>query len=262
MNILLIGNGKWAQNYISTLSLFPNINLSIANRNNWKELINNNPNGVIVCTPPDSHIEIAEYSLLKQIPTMIEKPLSLSLHQAERLQQYKSVILVNHIHLFSTAYQNLKKLINPNKIDRIVSLGFNKGPIRSYSSLWDYGCHDLSMILDLSNQIPNDIKIEKIITETGELFNIKLQFKTFETESLVGNGGLKPIRKFKIISDGLILIYDDNLRPSNHVAPLTNALNVFIDSISNKYDYRLGLDLSLKIIKILDYCQKELDSRC
>src|ERR1035437_729108 len=102
MNIVMVGNGQWAQRYISTLSRFPNVNLQIANRDNWKSLILKTlPEGVIVCTPPQSHIEIATYSLKLGIPTMIEKPLSLSLSEANALKQFCSPILVNHIHLFS-----------------------------------------------------------------------------------------------------------------------------------------------------------------
>ena len=101
-NIVLVGgNGKWGQNYISTLKYFQDINLQVATRENWKQLIDKNPDGVIVATPPDSHIEIASYSLSKNIATMIEKPLALSLQEAETLKQFTAPILVNHIQLFT-----------------------------------------------------------------------------------------------------------------------------------------------------------------
>lgn len=261
INILLIGNGKWAQNYISTLSEYKNVNLKIATRNNWEQLINEMPDGVIVCTPPDSHIRIAEHSLNKNIPTLIEKPLALSLNAANSLKQFKSPILVNHIHLFSEAYQNLKRLIDKNKITSIMSLGFNKGPIRDYSSLWDYGCHDISMILDLLEDLPNEILTTELQTDTGSLFNVKLKFNTLTTESLIGNGGGKKVRKLKVNLGGLRLTYDDNDRLSFHKPPLTNAINVFIDMINGKQDNRCGLDLSFKIIKVLEYCEKSINAK-
>lgn len=255
MKLVLVGNGKWGKNYVNTLTSFPDITLQIANRDNWKSLINDLPDGVIICTPPSSHVEIASHSLSKNIPTMIEKPLSLSLLEAQQLQTFKSPILVNHIHLFAEAYQQLKNIVNNRRIESITSLGFNNGPIREYSSLWDYGCHDLSMILDLVNDFPEKIEAQEIKTETGSLFNIKLQFDTLTTESLVGNGGQKPIRKLKIDCDGLKIVYDNAHRPAHHNLPLTNALNVFINAIKGIPDSRLGLDLSFKIIKILEICQ-------
>lgn len=259
-NLLLIGAGRWGQNYISTLSAFTNVKLHIANRENWKQLINEKPDGVIVCTPPDSHIEIASYSLDKNIPTIIEKPLSLSLQEAEILKQFTSLILVNHIHLFSNPYQAIKKFIDPNKIDHIISLGYNKGPIRNYSSLFDYGCHDLSMIIDLYNQMPLKTNIEHVKTKTGDLFKIELIFDKFSSFSLIGNGGEKRVRKFNVETEGLKISYNDCYSLSIEKSPLFNMINVFINAIDGVYDSRLGLNLSLKVMKIMTECQNSLNS--
>jgi predicted dehydrogenase len=257
--VLVGGNGKWGQKYVSTLlTQFENFEFKIADRNNWKSLIDELPDGVIVCTQPSSHIEIASYSLSKNIPTMIEKPLSLSLMEAEKLKQFTAPILVDHIHLFSDSYQYLKECIQGKPITKISSIGSNKGPIRYYTGLWDYGCHDLSMILDLTNQYPSDIKVNARPTETGCLFDIKLQFENFVSESTVGNGGIEPIRKFTVNCNGLELEYDDKKRPPYHNPPLKNAIKVFIDVINGKSDSRVGLDLSLNVIKILEYCQNEV----
>jgi predicted dehydrogenase len=260
MNIVLIGAGKWGKNYISTLSNFSNVNLQIANRDNWKKLIDDKPDGVIISTPPQSHIEIACHSLSLGIPIMIEKPLSLSLSEALVLKQFKAPILVNHIHLFSVAYQNLRDFTHSHKIDKIVSFGVNNSPDRDYSSLWDYGCHDIAMILDLAQEFPHKIKAEQIETERGALFKIKLKFKTFETESYVGNSAEKSVRKIKVSSDGLNIKYNDNKRPSNQAPPLTMALFTFIKAIEGNKDYRLGLDLSLKVLQVLESCEKSLTS--
>src|SRR5208283_3041583 len=98
--LLLVGSGVWGQKYISTLSNFSAVSLEAASRDNWKELIDKKPDGVIVCTPPQSHVEIASYALSQNIPTMIEKPLALSLSEAKLLRQFSAPILVNYVHLF------------------------------------------------------------------------------------------------------------------------------------------------------------------
>src|SRR5580658_1853229 len=91
--VLCGGTGKWGQNYIKTLSSFENVKLIIANRNNWKILIDDNiPDFVIISTPPQSHIEIAIYALEQNIPVIIEKPLSLSYSVALSLKEFKSLI--------------------------------------------------------------------------------------------------------------------------------------------------------------------------
>lgn len=259
MKLLLVGNGKWGKNYISTIThCFPNVDLQIGSRDTWQSLIDAKPDGVIVATPPSSHIEIASHALQYDIPVMIEKPLALSYQEAATLQQYKAPILVNHIHLFATAYQHLREMTNKREISKIVSLGYNKGPVREYSGLWDYGCHDVAMILDLMETVPEKVHLEEVKTKIGSLFNIKMKFEWFHSESLVGNGAEKPIRKLKMYCDGLRLVYDDKMRPGNHSLPLTNALKVFMGAIQGINDPRLGLDLSLQVVKILEECQNQL----
>ena len=110
LNLLLVGAGKWGMNYVSTLNSFPNIDLKIATRYNWKRLIDEHPDGVFICTHPSSHIEIANYALSRNIPTMIEKPLALSLNEANSLKGFSAPILVNNIHLFSETFRQTLQL--------------------------------------------------------------------------------------------------------------------------------------------------------
>ncbi len=109
--ILLIGKGPWSKIYLKTLAEFPNLTVKNAGRD-WKEHVQCRcecmceecgcllPDGVIVCTPPDTHVEIASYFLARNIPCIIEKPLALSYEDAVKLKQFKTSVLVNNIHLF------------------------------------------------------------------------------------------------------------------------------------------------------------------
>lgn len=257
INLLLIGSGKWGSNYISTLSNFNNVKLTIANRNNWENLIDQKPDGVIIATPPDSHIAIALHSLSNNIPTMIEKPVTLSSQELKNIIPYNDLILVNYIHLFSEAHQWIKHNVDFSKITKIVSHGFNKGPIRSYSSLWDYGPHDLSIILDLLQEFPHIIDIQKI-HNTHDLFNIEMIFKHCMTNSMVGNDGHTATRDLIIEFNGMTIRYDDKNRPLNHASPLNNAVSAFIKLIQGHIDSRAGLQLSKQITKILELCDQKL----
>jgi hypothetical protein len=250
-NVVIVGNGSWAQIYKSTIQKsFPNINLISANRPNWKSQIDNKPDGIIVCTPPQSHIEISSYALEKSIPVMCEKPLSLSLKEAEILKQYNAPILVNHIHLFSSQYQKLKHDINNHNLNYIRTIGQGNTQ-RDYNQLWDYGPHDISMILDLSTQYPKDVKCDKI---NDGCYGITLEFDHFSSHSIVGLGAKK--RSFITSTNYGIFEYSDRF-PINDL-PLTNAIQVLIDTLDGKKDYRLGLDLSLNVLRVLENCEKDL----
>lgn len=158
MDIILIGSGKWGKNYIKSFEK-QKTNLIVANRENWKDLIKHS-DGVIIATPPESHIEIALHCLNEQKPVMIEKPLALSLDDCFKLKEFNLPILVNHIHLFTAGYQNIKNKIDPLSIIQIKTIVNNNSELRNYSNLWDYGPHDLSLIFDLLNFEPINCKIE------------------------------------------------------------------------------------------------------
>jgi len=262
MNIVLVGSGKWGKNYISTIqSYFPNVNLIVANRDNWKDLIDKKPYGVIIATPPNSHIEIACHALMNDIPVMIEKPLSLSLKEAKVLNVFSAPILVNHIHLFSEGYEKIKRLVDVNDITAIKTCGYGQGLPRQYSSLWDYGPHDLAMILDIIGEMPDKIDVKKLTGDMYALymeFIVNMDFGLIKTETILGSGANCKTRHIEIHSDGIILSYNDVNKPAHHKPALNTALEVFFKSIDGQLDPRLGLDLSFKILKILEDCDNLL----
>lgn len=259
MKLILVGAGAWGQKVLKTLSHL-SINVEVADRRNWQTLIDKNPDGVIICTPPESHIQIASYSLAKNIPTMIEKPLALSWGEATQLSQFSAPVLVNHIHLFSLEYEKLKKMIIGSKISKILSQGYNKGPIRNYSSLWDYGPHDIALILDLVGEFPNNVKASAIKTNTGTLYDINMNFSSFSSHSRVGNGGDFCRRSLEIIDEDKVMFLEDNKQLPIEELPLTRALQVFLWAIRGKNDFRLGLELPLKVMKVLEMCEGSINN--
>lgn len=254
-DIVLIGSGKWGMNYIKTLASF-DVSIKVANRSNWKDLIDSMPDGVIIATPPDSHIEIASYALSRNIPTMIEKPLALSLEQVEQLKQYAAPILVDYIHLFTEGYENLYQVVDASKITFIKTNGYGNSPQRNYSSLWDYGPHDLAMILYLSKSFPKAAIASKRKTSSGELYTIVLKFDGFNSITTIGNGGDTKTRNIEVLFNGLEINYDDLERPIEHKSPLQKAVDLFINEKFE--DDRFGLDLSLKITKLLECCEESI----
>lgn len=252
-NLLLIGNGKWGKNYVSTLSEFPGVSLTIANRQNWKHLIDQDPDGVMICTPPQSHIEIASYALERDIPTMIEKPLALSLGEAQILRQYTAPILVNHIHLFANRFQYIKGAVDSKRlgdITDIYSVGLGDSLPRDYSELWDYGPHDVAMILDLMQRFPDEVYCQR----KRRSFVINMIFGQVKTYSLVGSDEYKD-RFLDVGMDHQSVFYD---RRDQNDLPLTNALQVFVAAIHGKPDYRLGLGVALKVTQVLEMCEESM----
>lgn len=262
LNILQIGTGPWGQNYLKTLQNFP-VKTTIANRNNWQDLIiKNKPQGVIISTPPQTHIPLALFALSNNIPVLLEKPLALTLPEAQQLIPYSHLpLLINHTVLFTQAFERVHKFCKDHEISNISVDLYNDGPIRDYSSWLDYGPHALAIIFSLFiNHNPQSIEVYPAKNENDEkyLYHFCLRFEKKLGYGQVGNGGKEKVRKWEIESDGMWIEYDDLKRPDNQIPPLQRSIEVFLGAIEGKEDWRLGLDLGLKVMKWLEEGERKI----
>jgi predicted dehydrogenase len=267
INLVIVGVGQWGTRYVSTITEnFSEISLITATRSTWKSLLDSKPDGVIISTHPDSHIEIAKYALDKSIPVMIEKPLAFSLQEVERLEGYSAPILVNYQHLHASAFVKLLEIISHwNRIDRITTRGYGNGPIRAYSSLFDYGSHDLSMCYALAQ---GQTQIE-FIAQTpcwhsqGNIFDLRLNIGGIRVDSQLGNGAQNKQRYFEILGAEEIVVYDDMsenkllhngqiVKLTDRTPPLTASINTFLRLINGEKDWRSGLSLSKMVVGTLE----------
>ena len=260
MKLILIGAGAWGKNYISTLSNFSDIQLTVANRNNWKNLVDAGPDGVIITTGPHAHVEIAKYVLERHIPIMMEKPVALSLQELEPLLslQHNAPILINYTHLFSDRFTELKNKLS--NIDTIFAECRGKGPIRPYSSLFDYGSHCVAMCLYLLNEYPLTIYTTQQKNNMVSAFSINLRFSNSYAYLTVGNNEIVKKMWLETYTKNGSIVYDDRVERAklDYVLPLTNAIQCFIDLINGKQDDRSGLDTTIKVVKILEECYRQV----
>jgi predicted dehydrogenase len=307
VRIALIGAGPWGRNYIKTLAQSPLIeearltvlcssNSDAANWvpndcsvvSKWEDLFENHRSSfdaVIIATPPQVHAEMAKLAIERSIPCMIEKPLTLEVAEAKSLQKELALrphltVLVNHIHLFSAGFEALKtRVSDPTLIREIHSEGGGMGPFRNYSSLWDYGPHDLSMILSLMGATPMRVRARQTETSSGLLdeqkdganFEIQLEFSGGRSASIrVGSLFEKKTRKLTILMGNQNFILDDLASdkltldsksiPLETGFPLSRAVQTFVRQIqkTKTSDPRFGLDLPVRVVDVLAECQRQL----
>ncbi len=155
-SLVLIGNGKWGQNYVTTIKeSFPDVSLTVTNKTYWKACVDVGADGVIIATQPDSHVDIALFALERGIPCMIEKPLALTYADGVRLKPYADKVMVNYIHLFAPEFETLQwspgDRVSVTSTGPVVRLG--------QSPRLDYGCHALAMLLHLTGDLDAEIAI-------------------------------------------------------------------------------------------------------
>lgn len=292
LKIGLIGAGKWGQNIIRSINKLPDLeityvctkhkkpDLDFLNNfqytQDWKELIaSDKVDAIVISTPAATHYEILMHAITQKKPAFVEKPHCLNSNEANNLlknaKEKKSIVVIDHIYLFNNQFINLKnKLALENKKTfKINTIGANYGPFRKdVTVLWDYGPHDIAMVIDLLNEDPKNIQViyennkTKIDTEQATV-KIQLNFKTGAIANIkLSNQFKKRVRLFEVITKKNKYIFDD-VEIINNIqrSPLENALITFKEKILNQEPYIDDLRLGLGVIKIIEECQKQINSQ-
>jgi UDP-2-acetamido-3-amino-2,3-dideoxy-glucuronate N-acetyltransferase len=118
---------------------------------------------VVIAAPAALHFALAQKALLADKDVFVEKPLSLTRGDAEKLvrlaAQRKRILFVGHILQYHPAVVRLKELINQGTIGRlqyIYSRRLSLGKIRREENiLWSFAPHDISIILALAGEEPS-----------------------------------------------------------------------------------------------------------
>ena len=118
---------------------------------------------VVIAAPAALHFTLAEKALLADKDVFVEKPLSLTYGDGEKLvrlaAQRKKTLFVGHILQYHPAVVRLKELINKGAVGRlqyIYSRRLSLGKIRREENiLWSFAPHDISVILSLTGEEPS-----------------------------------------------------------------------------------------------------------
>jgi predicted dehydrogenase len=302
----LIGVGAWGQHYVQTIAKRADCRIVAYSGKSsqtdfsipgavvcdpWQSLLQpvlSDPiDGLIVATTPDNQAEVAGAALLAGIPCLVEKPLGLSEQSVQGVldclnrSHYKPPLVVDYIHLFSPAFRTLKDLVlqgsgTGQEITQVETAGFNRGPYRSFSSLYDYGVHEISMVLGLlGHEAPyvlGDARRNPGISGQGELFEANFEFGRTKVRTQFGNGAASKCRKLTVtLTDGQQVVYDDcephpfklknagRALPVDETAPLDLVVSHFLQCCERHGTLRDGsqeaaknLQFSLRIAEILD----------
>lgn len=182
-NIAVIGSGYWGKNLVRNFSelsalkticdldevtlkefqdKYPDINITTS----FQEVLDDEEiKGVVIATPAILHYKMAKKALENGKDVFVEKPLSLNLSDARDLikisEKNGNILMVGHILHYHPAVVKLKELIQNGylgKIQYIYSNRLNLGKFRTEENiLWSFAPHDVSVILMLLNEMPDNI---------------------------------------------------------------------------------------------------------
>lgn len=259
----LIGVGAWGKNYIEAAKE-TGVATVVQTHRDWR--VGTNVDAFIIATPPEPRVDLI-CDIIDGIgtppPMMVEKPLCLSIKEAERVRTFlnpRIPFLVDYTHLFSPAYEALRAIIQ-RSVGRVRVYGRTSSDVqRSYSPLWDHGCHDLAMCLGLGLEKPVHVSGAK--SEDGSHQDMDMHFDSGDAAHIRVSRGLKS-KQLIVMCGSLGAVYDaasgtlevnGKLEAVSTEKPLTRAVRAFAEAVRDggTEDWRFGIDSSLEITRMLE----------
>jgi len=300
INLALIGAGRWGKNYLRAVKKLNKVKIKYVcsgskslqeisgdyiKLDDYKKLADiKDLDGVIIAVPSRKHLELASFFLSIKKPILLEKPMVVSLQEAEELklifEKTKGKLMVGNIFLYNNAFQTFKKLFEEIKdVQYLQFEGYDLGPIRNdISALWDWGPHDVSMCLDLIGNKPFAVSAWAVNslrpnTKLYDMVYARIMFKNFPV--FVKIGWLSPLKKRQIIAVGKenAILFDDTSEkkltffdqkmekryvPYSVSEPLAKELEDFIQLIKNDKDPISNFEKNFKIVKIIHAMEKSI----
>ena len=233
LNIAVIGAGHLGEFHIKLLKsskLFNLIGFFDPNKSRVKEIIDKyNINfieidkisslvdAVIISTPTSFHYETAVKFLNNKKHVFVEKPITSTIEQANKLIEIKKnnklIGQVGHVERFNSAFLSIKDALNPMFIE---SHRLSSYPSRGtdVSVVLDLMIHDIDIVLSLVDSKITKISANgtKIISSSPDIANARIEFENGCVANLTSSRlSLKKMRKMRVFqSDSYISLDFDS----------------------------------------------------
>ena len=192
---------------------------------------------VVIATPVSTHFEFAMQALQAGKHVWVEKPLTRTSEEAERLldeaARRRRLIMVDHTFIYTGAVRKIKELLETGRVGRLYyydSVRVNLGLFQhDVNVLWDLAVHDLAIMDYLLQARPCAVAATGIAHVTGQPENTAYLTCFFDTPIIAHFhvNWLSPvkIRRTLIGGDRQMIVYDD-LEPSEKVKVYDKGITV------------------------------------
>lgn len=193
---------------------------------------------IAIAAPAALHFTLAKQALLSGKDVYVEKPLCLSIKEAEELillaDQQERILMVGHLLQYHPVVACLQKMVKEGifgKLQYIASHRLSLGQIRTEeNNLWSFAPHDISVILSLlENSLPEAVRCigQDYISEgIPDMTWTNLQFAN-KIRAHIYTSWLHPFKEQKLVVVGTdaMAVFDDTLPWSDklilHPSPIS-----------------------------------------
>ena len=182
--VTVIGCGYWGMNHIRVLNELPDAEVAVCDSRTGRldevarrfpevmltddieeALEDQDLDAVVVCTPAATHHEVASLALRAHKHVLVEKPLTLSVAEADDLIDLANavdrVLLTGHTFIYNEGVKRVKALVGEGALGEtyyLYATRTNLGPFRSdVNALWDLAPHDIAIFNYLLSDVPESV---------------------------------------------------------------------------------------------------------
>lgn len=189
-----------------------------------QSLLDQSIGGYIIATPAATHADLAVQILEAGKPCLIEKPMTLSAADADRVlvaaDKAQVPVLVGHLLLFQPAMNEIRRLIDEGAVGNISHIACRRtklGTVRGEENvLWSFAPHDLSVIFWLLGGLSPTSATgigEAFRGQREDCYHLEMQFddagRTISASVFVSWMWPVDERSTVIVGDRGMIVYDE-----------------------------------------------------
>jgi UDP-2-acetamido-3-amino-2,3-dideoxy-glucuronate N-acetyltransferase len=264
-------------------------------------LANKEIQGVVISSPAVFHYSMAKQALQVGKDVFVEKPLSLTIKEGEELvrlaEEKAKILMVGHVLEYHPGIVKLKQMVDAGelgKINYIYSSRLNLGKFRIEENiLWSFAPHDISVILLLLNELPQEVSAHGGCYLHQNIADVTVTTMSFKSgvRAHIFVSWLHPYKEQKlvVVGDKNMAVFDDvapekklllyehgiewidrvpvmRKQETTEVAftmaePLKLECQHFLDCLKSRKRPRTDGRSGLRVLQVLDACQRSLQGR-
>lgn len=170
---------------------------------------------VLIATPTTTHFEVAHFFLKNGVHVHVEKPLTVTVAEAEKLcllaKEMKLILQVGHVERFNPALVAAKDKLGVPLFLEVHRLAPFKPRSIDVDVVLDLMIHDLDVVMSLVKSPIRFISAvgTPVLTKTVDIANVRLEFESNAVANLTASRvSLNSTRKFRVFQKSQYLSID------------------------------------------------------
>ncbi len=176
---------------------------------------------VVIATPVPTHYELARRALEAGKHVFVEKPPAMRGVELEELcelsEERGRVLMPGHLLLYHPGVRKLKEIVDSGELGDVLYVYGNRQNLGTFrtneNALWSLGVHDLSVLLYLIEEEPNEVRAHGNAFLTGGVEDVVFCYLNFPSGKMAHMhlSWLDPhkIRRITVVGNDRMAVFDD-----------------------------------------------------